>query len=484
MLRKSILESDLLVVYIVGAGPGDPKLITVKALELIKKADVILYDKLVSKDLLSYSKKECIKVYVGKKSEGSSQFQEDINKELYDYGKDYNVVVRLKGGDPYIFGRGAEEAMYLYERGVSFEVIPGISSTVSCPMYSGIPLSYRESNSAFAFLTGHEAENKSFSINWDKLPDTLIIVMGIKNREAIATNLIKSGFDPKTPVAIIKNGTTLLQETTICDLSTLGKTPAEPPSVIFVGKNVKFRDKLDFFEKKLSLIKGKEIFVSRETGEELEIMKKMGAEVYAYSLIDIINIDFKVPNLSDYDVIVLTSATGVDRLENIDLPKDKEYYTIGPKTEGKLIEKGIYPRRPEKYNSKELAKFMISEFKDKKKILTLRSEEAPGYLEDRLKEFHEVTRVDVYKVRTRNDIPDKKNFDIAFVSSSSNADAFIKMGLKADIIVSIGPETSNGLLKNGIAPTIEAENHTISGMLEALLDYLIGCESHGKNKRS
>ncbi|NPV49942.1 MAG: uroporphyrinogen-III C-methyltransferase [Candidatus Methanofastidiosum sp.] len=473
-----------MVVYIVGAGPGDPKLITVKALELIKKADVILYDKLVSKDLLSYSKKECIKVYVGKKSEGSSQFQEDINKELYDYGKDYNVVVRLKGGDPYIFGRGAEEAMYLYERGVSFEVIPGISSTVSCPMYSGIPLSYRESNSAFAFLTGHEAENKSFSINWDKLPDTLIIVMGIKNREAIATNLIKSGFDPKTPVAIIKNGTTLLQETTICDLSTLGKTPAEPPSVIFVGKNVKFRDKLDFFEKKLSLIKGKEIFVSRETGEELEIMKKMGAEVYAYSLIDIINIDFKVPNLSDYDVIVLTSATGVDRLENIDLPKDKEYYTIGPKTEGKLIEKGIYPRRPEKYNSKELAKFMISEFKDKKKILTLRSEEAPGYLEDRLKEFHEVTRVDVYKVRTRNDIPDKKNFDIAFVSSSSNADAFIKMGLKADIIVSIGPETSNGLLKNGIAPTIEAENHTISGMLEALLDYLIGCESHGKNKRS
>ena len=246
MLRKSILESDLLVVYIVGAGPGDPKLITVKALELIKKADVILYDKLVSKDLLSYSKKECIKVYVGKKSEGSSQFQEDINKELYDYGKDYNVVVRLKGGDPYIFGRGAEEAMYLYERGVSFEVIPGISSTVSCPMYSGIPLSYRESNSAFAFLTGHEAENKSFSINWDKLPDTLIIVMGIKNREAIATNLIKSGFDPKTPVAIIKNGTTLLQETTVCDLSTLGTTPAEPPSVIFVGKNVQFRDKLDF----------------------------------------------------------------------------------------------------------------------------------------------------------------------------------------------------------------------------------------------
>jgi uroporphyrinogen III methyltransferase/synthase len=471
------------VVYIVGAGPGDPKLITVKALELIKKADVILYDKLVSKDLLSYSKKECIKVYVGKKSEGSSQFQEDINKELYDYGKDYKVVVRLKGGDPYIFGRGAEEAMYLYERGIPFEVIPGISSTVSCPMYSGIPLSYRESNSAFAFLTGHEAENKSFSINWDKLPDTLIIVMGIKNRDAIANNLIKAGFDPKTPVAIIKNGTTLLQETTVCDLSTLGTTPAEPPSVIFVGKNVQFRDKLDFFEKKLSLIKGKEIFVSRENGEELEIMKKMGADVYAYSLIDIINIDFKVPNLSDYDVIVLTSATGVDRLDNIDLPKDIEYYTIGPKTEGKLIERGIYPRRPEKYNSKELAKFMISEFKERKKILTLRSQEAPGYLEDRLKEFHEVTRIDVYKVRMRNDIPEKKNFDIAFVSSSSNADAFKKMGLKADIVVSIGPETSNGLIKNGIKPTIEAENHTLSGMLEALLDYLIGCENHDKNKR-
>lgn len=473
-----------MVVYIVGAGPGDPKLITVKALEMIKKADVILYDKLVSKDLLSYSKKECIKIYVGKKSEGSSQFQEDINKELCDYGEKYNIVVRLKGGDPYIFGRGAEEAMYLYERGIPFEVIPGISSTVSCPMYSGIPLSYRESNSVFAFLTGHEAEDKSFSINWDKLPDTLVIVMGIKNRAAIAQNLIKAGFDPKTPVAIIKNGTTLLQETTVCDLSTLGETPAEPPSVIFVGKNVLFRDKLDFFEKKLLLIKGKEIFVSRENGEELEIMKKMGAHVFAYSLIDIINIEFKIPRLSDYDVIVLTSATGVDRLEGIDLPEDKEYYTIGPKTEEKLIQKGIYPRRPEKYNSKELAKFMISEFKERKKILTLRSQEAPEYLEEQLMEFHDVTRVDVYKVKMRDDIPEKKNFDIAFISSSSNATAFKKKGLKAETIVSIGPETSNALIKNGINPTIEADTHTLSGMLEALLDYLIGCDNFDKNKRS
>lgn len=471
-----------MVVYIVGAGPGDPKLITVKALEMIKKADVILYDKLVSKDLLSYSKKDCIKLYVGKKSEGSSQFQEDINKELCDFGEKYNIVVRLKGGDPYIFGRGAEEAMFLYERGIPFEVIPGISSTVSCPMYSGIPLSYRESNSAFAFLTGHEAEDKSFSINWDKLPDTLVIVMGIKNRASIAQNLIKAGFNPKTPVAIIRNGTTLLQETTVCDLSTLGETHAEPPSVIFVGKNVLFRDKLDFFEKKLSLIKGKEIFVSRENGEELEIMKKMGARVFAYSLIDIINIDFKTPKLSEYDVIVLTSATGVDRLEGIELPVNKEYYTIGPKTEEKLIEKGIFPRRPEKYNSKELAKFMISEFKERKKILTLRSQEAPGYLEERLKEFHDVTRIDVYKVKMRQDIPEKKNFDIAFVSSSSNADAFKKMGLSAKIIVSIGPETSNALIKNEINPTIEADNHTLSGMLEALLDHLIGCDKFDKNK--
>lgn len=473
-----------MVVYIVGAGPGDPKLITVKGLEIIKKADVILYDKLVSKDLLSYSKKECIKIYVGKKSEGSSQFQQDINKEIYHYGEKHDIVVRLKGGDPYIFGRGAEEAMYLFERGIPFEVIPGISSTISCPMYSGIPLSYRETNSAFAFLTGHEAEDKSFSINWNKLPDTLVIVMGIKNRAAIAQNLIKAGFNPKTPVAIIKNGTTLLQETTVCDLSTLGETPAEPPSVIFVGKNVLFRDKLDFFEKKLSLIKGKEIFVSRENGEELEIMKRMGALVFAYSLIDIINIDFKIPKLSDYDIIVLTSATGVDRLGGIELPEDKEYYTIGPKTEEKLIERGIYPRRPEKYNSKELAKFMISEFKERKKILTLRSQEAPEYLEEQLMEFHDVTRVDVYKVKMRDDIPEKKNFDIAFVSSSSNATAFKKKGLKAEIIVSIGPETSNALIKNGINPTIEADTHTLSGMLEALLDYLIGCDNFDKNKRS
>lgn len=186
-----------MVVYIVGAGPGDPKLITIKADELIRKADVILYDKLISKDLLSHSKKDCIKVYVGKKSEGSSQLQDEINEELYKYGKMYDVVVRLKGGDPYIFGRGAEEAMYLYERNIPFEIIPGISSTVSCPMYAGIPLSYRESNSSFAFLTGHEAENKSFSINWEKLPDTLVIVMGVKNENQIAKNLINAGLIQK-----------------------------------------------------------------------------------------------------------------------------------------------------------------------------------------------------------------------------------------------------------------------------------------------
>ncbi len=463
-----------MVVYIVGAGPGDPKLITVKALELIKRADVILYDKLVNKDLLSYTKKECIKVYVGKKSEGSSQFQDDINKDLIDYGKKFSTVVRLKGGDPYIFGRGAEEAMELYTNNIPFEVVPGISSTVSCPMYSGIPLSYRESNSVFAFLTGHEAENKSFSINWNRLPDTLIIVMGVKNRAQIAKNLINAGFDPKTPVAIIKNGTTLLQETTVCDLSSLGKTPAEPPSVIFVGKNVLFRDKLDFFEKKLSLIKGKEIFVSREMGDELEFMKKMGASVYGYSLIDVINIDFRLPNLNDYDVIVLTSSTGVDRLGDIDLPTDKEYYTIGPKTEEKLIERGVFPRRPEKYNSKELGNFMASELKERKKILTLRSENAPSYLEDRLKDSHDVTRIDTYRVKMREDPPEKKNYDIAFITSSSNASAFKKMGLAAKVIVSIGPETTKSLVKNGIDPTIEADNHTIFGMLEELLDYMMG----------
>ncbi|HNV94086.1 MAG: Uroporphyrinogen-III C-methyltransferase [Candidatus Methanofastidiosum methylothiophilum] len=473
-----------MVVYIVGAGPGDPKLITIKANELIRKADVILYDKLISIDLLSHSKKDCIKVYVGKKSEGSSQLQDEINEELYKYGKMYDVVVRLKGGDPYIFGRGAEEAMYLYERNIPFEIIPGISSTVSCPMYAGIPLSYRESNSSFAFLTGHEAENKSFSINWERLPDTLVIVMGVKNRDLIAKNLINAGFDPKTPVAIIKNGTTLLQETTICDLGSLGTTPAEPPSVIFVGKNVLLRDKLDFFQKKLSLIKNKDIFVSRESGNELEIMKKNGANVYAYSLIEIVNIDFKVPNLSDYDVIVLTSATGVDRLESISLPKDKEYYTIGPKTEEKLIEKGIYPRIPEKYNSKELTKFMISEFKDRKKILTLRSQEALGYLEEKLSEFHEVTRVNTYKLKLKDEVPEKTEFDVAFITSSSNAKAFKKMGINAEIVVSIGPETSNELRKNGINPLIEADNHTLSGMLESLLDYLFRGGNFGKDKRS
>lgn len=242
-------------VYLVGAGPGEVDLITVKGLKCIEKSDVILYDRLVNKELLSYAKKGAELIYCGKRPGYHAMIQERINRLLVKYAKQGKYVTRLKGGDPFIFGRGGEEADALVDNGISFEVVPGITSGIAAPAYAGIPVTHRELSSSFAIVTGHMRAGETDTIHWESLAqgiNTLAIYMGVGNLPYICEQLTKHGRSENTPVALIHWGTTAEQHTVTGTLSTIveivEKSNITNPSMIIVGEVVKLREKLQWFE--------------------------------------------------------------------------------------------------------------------------------------------------------------------------------------------------------------------------------------------
>lgn len=245
-------------VYIVGAGPGDVELITVKGLRCIQEADVILYDRLINNELLSYAKPSAKLIFCGKLPNRHAMIQENINLSIVQHASQGKVVTRLKGGDPFVFGRGAEEAEVLAENGIPFEIVPGITSGIAAPAYAGIPVTHRELGSSFAIVTGHMREGKDDSIQWDSLAkgiDTLAIYMGVGNLPYICTQLLKHGKAATTPVALVHMGTYEQQYTVTGTLETIvevvQKEKVKNPSIILVGEVVKLREKIAWFEEKL-----------------------------------------------------------------------------------------------------------------------------------------------------------------------------------------------------------------------------------------
>lgn len=233
-------------VYIVGAGPGDPKLITLKAIEMIKKADVVLYDRLISKETLAMIPKRAEKIYVGRNAGDDYKHQNTTNELMLKFAKKKKNVIRLKGGDPFIFGRGGEEAEFLRANKIKFELIPGITSGIGSAEYSGIPLTHRDYASSVAFVTGHEdAKKTKTSVKWKKLAtsvDTIVIMMGLSRLEKICKDLVLGGLDKKTPVAVIQNGTTPKHRMIKGNISNISKkvhqARIKPPSIIVVGRVV------------------------------------------------------------------------------------------------------------------------------------------------------------------------------------------------------------------------------------------------------
>ncbi|MFA5233580.1 MAG: uroporphyrinogen-III C-methyltransferase [Sulfurimonas sp.] len=240
-------------VYLTGAGPGDIELLTIKALRVIKEADVIIYDRLANPDILDEAKNGCEFVYVGKEDGRHIVPQDDINEIIYQNALKYENVVRLKGGDPFVFGRGGEEAQYLYDRGIKFEVIPGITSAISAPAYAGIPVTHRGVAVSFRVVTGHESPHKKESqIPWEtfKTDDTIVFLMGLHNLPKISKKLIEIGKSRDCPCAVISKGTTKDQSVVVGTLENIvEKTKDVPtPALIVVGKVVELREQLQWFE--------------------------------------------------------------------------------------------------------------------------------------------------------------------------------------------------------------------------------------------
>jgi uroporphyrinogen III methyltransferase/synthase len=244
-------------VYLVGAGPGDPGLITVKGLDCLRHADVVIYDRLVEEGLLNEVRPEAEKIYVGKADRLHILEQDSINQLLLEKAREGKMIVRLKGGDPFVLGRGGEEAGILTKHGIPFEVVPGVSSASAVPAYAGIPITHREIASSFAVITGHKASERGEpKISWDKLAtgaDTLIILMGIRNLSKIVDELIKHGRSSSTPVAVITQGTTSRQRCLVGTLQDIvekvEKENLQPPSVVVVGDVVQLRKNLRWFDK-------------------------------------------------------------------------------------------------------------------------------------------------------------------------------------------------------------------------------------------
>ncbi|MBF0709302.1 uroporphyrinogen-III C-methyltransferase [Alkalihalobacillus hwajinpoensis] len=243
-------------VYLVGAGPGDIDLITVKGVKCIEQADVILYDRLINQDLLDYAKEGIELIYCGKLPDYHTLKQETINRFLVKHALKGKVVTRLKGGDPFVYGRGGEEAEVLSNHGIPFEIVPGITSGIAAPMYAGIPVTHRELSSTFAFVTGHRKEGEEEELRWESLAkgiDTLAIYMGVKNLPYICSMLRKYGRNKETPVALVHWGTTQTQQTVTGTLETITedvkKAGVQNPSMIIVGEVVNLRSKLNWFEK-------------------------------------------------------------------------------------------------------------------------------------------------------------------------------------------------------------------------------------------
>ncbi|MDD5475244.1 MAG: uroporphyrinogen-III C-methyltransferase [Syntrophales bacterium] len=397
-------------VYIIGGGPGDPGLVTLRAVECLSRAQVVVYDYLVSREILNHAPAEARLIYVGKQGGDHSLSQDEINRVLVQEAMEGRVVARLKGGDPFIFGRGGEEALILAEHGIPFEIIPGISSAVAVPAYAGIPLTQREFTSTVAFVTGHEDPTKPESrLHWEHLAplETLVFLMGVKNLPTITEKLMEHGKDPETPAILIRWGTTADQESLEGTLGTIASLARErgmtPPAIFVAGEVVGLRDKLAWFEKKPLF--GKGIVITRPEGQAREfagMLREKGARVTIFPVISIVpnenpdRLDEAIAAISTYQWIIFTSANSVrfffERLRFLgkDLRELKglRVATIGPATAAAIEAMGIrVDIVPDEYISEGVVKAFEGVNLKGAKILLPRAETArdviPGELASR-----------------------------------------------------------------------------------------------------
>ncbi len=406
-------------VYLIGAGPGDYKLLTLKGKECLEEADVIVYDRLANEDYLQLGKAGCECINVGKASRNHTMPQDAINDLLFQKAKEGKIVARLKGGDPYVFGRGGEEGAYLFERGIPFEVIPGITSAIGGLCYAGIPITHRECASSFHVITGHLKEGAEDEINWEalaKLKGTLVFLMGMSHLEEITKNLLRAGKEKETPVGLVSWATHYNQSVVTGTLETIYEKALEggvkPPTLIVVGEVVNLRDKLNFFEEKMLF--GKQIVVTRtrkQSSQLVEMIRDLGGKALEFPTIEIVPIKdneklkVAIDHIKAYTYLVFTSPNAVEiffeALEesgnDARALASLKIAVIGEATRKALKQRGICAdRMPHQATSEDLADCLKQELTHKDYVLLPHSAIAREHLVSSLEAVCKVDEIPIY----------------------------------------------------------------------------------------
>ena len=483
-------------VYLVGAGPGDPDLITHKGRVLLARADVVLYDHLANEALLDLAPPHAERIYVGKKKSAHSHTQEEICALLVDRARANQTVVRLKGGDPYIFGRGGEEVEALVDAGVAFQVVPGVTSPLGIAAYTGVPLTHRDHTSVVTFVTGHQPA----AIDWGRVghAETLVIYMGLTTMREIARRMMENGRTGATPAMAVRWGTRTRQQTVVGTLADIADriegAGMKPPATIVIGEVVGLRDKLSWFEK-LPLF-GQTVVVTRAAGQAGEFSAKLralGAEAIEMPVIamqppaDPGPLDRAIAELESYDWVIFTSANGVrfflERLDGSsrDLRALRgRLCAIGPAT-GKALE-ALHLKvdlMPLEYVAESLVAGFADVSLEGKRILLPRAAVARDLIPEELAKRG--ARVDVVEAY-RTVMPEVPVWNLEHVNwvtftSSSTVNHFVAlMGvevLRGARIASIGPVTSGTIRSHGLRVDVEARVFTVDGLVEELVEKIV-----------
>jgi uroporphyrinogen III methyltransferase/synthase len=483
-------------VYLVGAGPGDPGLITVKGRKILERADAILYDNLASGRLLDLAPEQAERVYVGKKRAKHEVPQEEITRMLIERARRGWTVVRLKGGDPFIFGRGGEEIEALTAAGVPFEIVPGVTTPLGLAAYTGVPLTHREHTSAVTFVTGHNVD----AIDWGKIgsAETIVLFMGLVNFPAIARALIERGRPPKTPAMAVRWATRPDQQTISGTLEDLPRRIEEagmkPPATIVIGEVVALRERFNWFER-LPLF-GRRIVVTRDRQQAMDLaepLEALGAEAVLLPVIEIREpahpgpLDQAMARLSSYDWLIFTSVNGVryfvERLDcsAVDLRALKaRICAIGPATRAAVEALHLkVDLMPEEYVAESLVAAFATVDLGGRKILLPRAAVARDLVPVELtRRGATVDVVEAYRTAAPENLPqrardvlERKPHWITFTSSSTVRNFVAAAGresLDGVKIASIGPITSATVREHGLVVNVEADSHTIEGLVAAI----------------
>ncbi|MDQ6779376.1 MAG: uroporphyrinogen-III C-methyltransferase [Actinomycetota bacterium] len=482
-------------VYLVGAGPGDPGLLTARALELIAGADVVLYDRLIPDSALAGARPGAELVYVGKEGGGPSMAQEQIEQALLEHARAGRIVVRLKGGDPFVFGRGGEEAEALLDAGVPFEIVPGVTAGVAAPAYAGIPVTHRDAASAVAFLTGHEDPTKPESaLDWAALarfPGTLVVYMGVRQLGAIAERLLEGGRAGDEPAGVVERGTLPNQRVVTGTLETIASRAAaenvRAPAIALFGPVVALRDRLQWFERRpLAAFTVAVTRARAQVSALAERLRSLGATVVEAPAIRIVPLDGPAPELERYDLLCVTSPNGVRLLfERLSAAGNDarslagtRVAAIGPGTAAALRAHGVIADVvPERF----VAEGLIEALADLpvSRALIARASEARDVLPEALRARGASVDVlalyeTVAEALSESELAAARAADyVTFTSSSTVRFFFEAVGperLAGPRLVSIGPVTSEAMRERGLEPDVEATRHDVDGLVDALLD--------------